>query len=121
MKTTTMSSRINWRIYYGDGSTFDSTNGGPASAPCLNVQIIVEPDPKVGRRMLHAHDYYWWGEKWWVGGDLFGLWDHMSQPGAKIVKFGRTLPIVDFDSLYQRAKIDGAFARKSGQLRTERP
>ena len=58
---------MRWRSYYGDGSTFDSSEGRPEDAPSNDVQIIAEL--RDGRRIAHslAEDYYVWdGEKWEV-------------------------------------------------------
>jgi len=56
-----------WRIYYADGSTFDSTQGAPADAPSFGVQAIVQRDKYYGRRILRMVDYYCWSptaRKW---------------------------------------------------------
>jgi hypothetical protein len=103
---------VRWRIYYGDGSTFDSGQGEPADAPSLNVQAIVQRDPSphgVGRFVIHGGgqrpnrvplDYYCWDAERgiWLGCDLFGLWDYLSRPGWKRVLFGRTIT----DDAYQK-------------------
>jgi len=102
----------NWRIYYGDGSTFDSEQGAPDKAPGLNVQAIVQRDPSphgVGRFVIHGGgqrpnrapiDYYCYDSEQgiWQGCDLFGLWDYLVRPGWKRVLFGRTIN----DETYQR-------------------
>ena len=111
---------ILWRIFYGDGTTFDSDTGGPEDAPCTNVQIIVEPHPDVGRRMWQKCDYYWYDRAFWWGGDIVGYLDYLMCPGWKTVKFGRAMHTKDFDHIYRRAKNDPDFARKSGWLPEER-
>jgi hypothetical protein len=106
---------MKWRIYYDDGSTFSDEDGPPEMAPGLGVQIIVDPHPSVGRRMLHSHDYYWHGGGW-QGGDIFGFWDYLQRPGLKVVKFGRTIATAAFDAIYRRAKTDPGFPAKSAKL-----
>ena len=100
-----------WRIYYGDGTTFDSTQGAD-NAPALNVQAIVQRDPSphgVGRFVIHGGgqrpnrapiDYYCYDSEQgiWQGCDFFGLWDYLARPGWKKVLFGRTVR----DEVYQR-------------------
>ena len=55
---------MDWKVYYGDGSTFSSDDGEPREAPPHGVQVIVE---RVGERtMQHSlGDYYGWdGVQW---------------------------------------------------------
>lgn len=72
-----------WRIFYADGSTFDSTQGAPDDAPGYGVEVIVQPDPtpgvgNVGYVVLAGYDWYarhtvdeeWFG----VAGDA-SIWD----------------------------------------------
>lgn len=47
-----------WRIYYADGSTFDSTIGEPGSAPSYGVQVILIREGRFNRRVLKLGDYY---------------------------------------------------------------
>lgn len=79
-----------WRIYYDDGTTY---TGPPELAPKLGVQVIAQVDHDHGRHLLHdpTLGYWWWiGDRWYIG-DVFGLWDHLAQPGFKIVLFGRSI------------------------------
>lgn len=70
---------MKWRIYYGDGSTFDSSQGEPSDAPAFNVQCIVENDPDVGRVILADDDWYYFDVAWgrWLKSDLYGLLDKL--------------------------------------------
>lgn len=99
---------LDWRIYYGDGSTFDSSQGPPHAAPALNVQAIAQKaDPGIGRRTCSRFDFYWYGDDGeWHGGDNFGLWDYLATPGPKVVKFGRVLPRLEFEKILSRAVMD---------------
>jgi hypothetical protein len=103
---------LQWRIYYGDGSTFSSEDGEPQNAPCRNVICIVEANDDLGRYIVHRRDYYWWSEAWY-GGDIFGLFDYLSDAGYKVVKFGRTLPNAAYRAIYHEAVHDPDFPRKS--------
>lgn len=80
-----------WKIYYGDGSVFSNKDGLPENAPALNVQAVT-CSPEV-----------------WMGGDIFGLFDYLSQPGKKIVKFGRMVTNAEFDRAVTLARNDPYF------------
>lgn len=55
-----------WRIYYTDGSTFDSTQGEPWDAPRYGVQVIVQDhvDPQERPYLVWQGDYYIWKGQW---------------------------------------------------------
>lgn len=109
---------IDWKIWYADRSTFTSEDGKPEDAPGLDVQIIVSACERVGRRLLNRHDYYWFnvehGE--WRGGEIFDLWNYLHRPGIKIPKFGSLMLLEEFNAIYQLAKDDPDFPRKSAML-----
>ena len=109
---------LDWRIYYGDESTFSSDDGEPQDAPSRDVQVIASPYERVGRRLVNRHDFYWYDvtDREWRGGDFFGFWDYLTLTGLKIPKFGRNIKLEDFDAIYQRAKNDPDFPRKSAML-----
>ena len=109
-----------WRVYYGSGASFDSTQGPPETAPCVDVQAIVQADPSVGRHVLTRFDFYWRDRNEWFGGDLFGLWDYLARPGLKIVKFGRALPNDRYQEIMRRANNDPDLPRKSARYPDER-
>ena len=119
VKTDSEVNKVTWKIYYGDKSTFDSSQGGPEDAPALNAQIIVQPDPDVGWYTTHSRDYYVWQYNRWTGVDKFGLYYYLSLPGWKRVLFGVTLLTSDFNEIYKRAKADKNFANKAGWLPRE--
>jgi hypothetical protein len=110
-----------WIITYGDGATFSDEDGAPDAAPGLDVQIIAQADPDVGRRLLRQFDYYLWdadaGE--WLGVDLFGLIDQLVARG--VVKAGRTLPNAAYQALYLRASSDPRLPAKSARHWLEQP
>ena len=110
---------IAWRCYYGDGSTFDSTQGPPSDTPAQNLQVIVHvADPGIGAKTVTG-DFYWFDRECWYGGDLFGLFDYLLRVSPSIVKFGRVLPRVDFQALLARAVTDPDF-QKTAWDTTER-
>lgn len=97
---------IHWRIYYGDGSIFSNEDGAPEMAPCTNVMCVAYYDQDNRRRLAHSADYYWTEEGRWAGSDLFGLWDYLSRPGLKIVKFGRMIGDLTYRSIMSKAMND---------------
>ncbi len=111
--------KLTWRVYYGDGTSFDSSDGRPAEAPGRNVQVIVMPDERTGRYLQCMHDFYVWRGRW-VGVDQYGLWDYLADPGWARVLFGRTIEHDTFSRIYQDAKRDPDFPQKSGRLPKER-
>ena len=66
--------RLDFRIYYGDGSTYE---GEPEGAPAQNVQAIVWNDPEsgaqdLGRVVLHQWDIYIYSDDiGWHGTDKY--------------------------------------------------
>lgn len=113
---------LQWRIYYGDGSTFDNTQGEPDESPALNVQVITIIDPDVGRLLLHRYDFYWYDfdHAIWSAGDIFGMFDYLCQPGIKVVRFGRSIVNREYREIVTRAGSDPDFPRKSARLPGER-
>jgi len=103
---------VDWRIYYGDGSTYDSS-GSPFDAPALDVQAIIirvnDPANSYGRGLVARFDYYWWvpESQEWFGGDLFGLFDYLTNTlGPKRVLFGRTIGNAEHQDIITRALAD---------------
>lgn len=108
-----------WRIYYGDGSTFHCSEGTPFDAPRLNVQIIQQQrdDMPRGYGLIHGKDIYGWmggelvdgvwlpGTFGWQGFDTAGMYDYlMMQPGPKVLLFGRTLHNEMYQKCVRRAQ-----------------
>lgn len=115
---------MNWAIFYGDGSRFDCKMGQPKDAPCQNVQVIVQDDPDLVWVSQAKSDYYIWDDRGtgprWFGVDLFGLWEYLfGEPGAKVVKAGRTLPSLDYETVWRQAVNDPMFGRKTTWARNE--
>ncbi len=97
---------VDWKVFYGDGSTFGSDEGSPADAPATNVQAIAQvSDPAIGRRVCSRFDFYWY-EGEWHGGDLFGLYDYLIRVSPSVVKFGRVLPRLAWEAIHLKAVND---------------
>jgi len=111
---------LNWRIYYGDGSTYSDADGPPELAPKRNVQTIAQANELVGRRIERGADHYVWTDHGWRACDFFGLFDYLIQPGAKVVLFGRSLSDAEYRAVLDRACKDPDLPPKSGVLEDEK-
>lgn len=108
---------MEWRVYYDDGSTFDSDDGSVQDVPALGVQAVVChdrcPDSATGRMVAHRFDFYWYEGPEWFGGDLFGLFDYLVRPGMKKVVFGRSMAVTsEHQRIIDRACGDPDFVRR---------
>lgn len=136
---------IEWRLYYGDGTVFDSSMGSWTDAPARNVQGLATPDPVVGVETdtpLHGRSFYiWWpgADKPWSV-DWGGLLDYLLEVGAitpevalaevpfrtlvtQGVKFGRSLGNIAFRETVAWMVADAreTFGPKSGFHENEVP
>lgn len=112
---------MRWRIYYSDG-VFSDTDGSAYMAPALGVLVVACEDEAVGRVLVYGQSYYFWWEKhqrWW-GGNLFGMYDYLREPGPKRVLFGREVPNPDWDAAIKRATDDDYLPIKSAVHPLER-
>ena len=114
---------INWRIYYSDKSTFDSTQGEPCDAPGYGVICIVQPDDDTGRLIMHKWDFYYYVPstgQWW-GSDLQGLLDRLSArlPVVAMCQ-GRSVTTRLYGEILGMADKDIDFAPKNGLVPIER-
>jgi hypothetical protein len=111
---------LRWRIYYGDESVYDP--GDPYDAPGLNVQMIANGHREHGWSLIRQVDYYWYVHERdeWDGGDIFGLWDYLSQPGPRKVIFGRNASNETFNRILARAVDDPDIPQKTSWKPGER-
>ena len=107
---------VNWKIYYGDGSTYSDQDGSPEEAQKVNCLAIVQTNDVTGHSVEHTTDYYCWFSPYWRGCDIFGLWDYLSQPGVKVVLFGRWVSNEDYKKILQRALKDPDIPKRSAWL-----
>ncbi len=105
---------MRYKIYYSDGTVYDSTEGdGPETR---GVQAIVQDHPSAGKEIVTGADYYIRSsEGRWIGVDLFGLWDWLVDRGE--VLFGRMVTTEEYRDLFKRAKLE---QEKSGWTPFER-
>jgi hypothetical protein len=126
-------SKITWRIYYTDGTTFDNEDGPASAAPAIGVQVIAQADDTVGRVLVQGGDYYWMHQGQWFGGDVAGVYAYLLStgrllPGARfrhafdllewmtgtgLVKLGEMLRPAAFVQIYHRAYDDPDLPPKS--------
>lgn len=109
---------LQWRIYYADGSTFDSTNGAPEHAPATGVIVIVQrnPLPNENPYIQHMTDYYAWLGTHWLGCDIFRLFQYWFVDGHKYdfpraSLAGETIMNEKFLDIRMKAKNDTDFFR----------
>lgn len=108
-----------WRIYYGDSSTFDSSQGGPQDAPPWGVLCVVEPDPVTGRHIVAdpQKGFFVWCDEHgeWDVKDYAGLLDFLAHFPGSVVRFGRGVPNAVFRTVLARANADPDFPKRSGR------
>ena len=113
--------RLAFRIYYGDGSTYD---GPPEGAPDQNVQAIIWNDPRkgatdTGRVVLHQWDIYIYSDDigWHGTNKYMDLLQHLGKGigpgGVRAVLTGRWISPEGYTAILERAKTDEGFDRKS--------
>lgn len=100
-----------WRIYYDDGSTFDSTLGEPHEAPAEGFVCAIGYDERGKRYIMHGWDFYQWDKdsaQWW-GMDRTGLHDRLRRNLVYAYKEGRTVTRTQFEAIISRAHTDEDF------------
>ncbi len=103
---------IQWRIYYSDGSTFDSTQGTSDDAPAFGVQVILQlTDNGRIRDSVTGGDFYLCSENGrWSGSDLVGLIDRLANrvPFSGFL-IGRWDPWEDYQVILRQSEADTDF------------
>ena len=96
-----------WKIFYGDGSTRDDTEGLPVTADeKLNIICIVQHRNPELKHILHGGNYYIFTGAKWVQCDFNGLEDYAMNVTheMKCVLKGRSIDHQKFIDIYERAK-----------------
>lgn len=116
---------IQWRVYYGDGSTADNLSHTLADLPRWNVQIIAQHDVKHNRSLASGAAYYIYHiqDQRWYPVDFVGLLDYIVHKigivGAVLV--GRFIDNALYDELEKHVSTDPDFLPESaGAPRFER-
>ena len=113
-----------FRIYYGDGSTFDGVfnkvKDAPAGWPRYGVQYIIANDHEkgnqsVGLLTLFNEDIYIFstGLGWHATSKFADLMTHLEHGKVERVLAGLWIPRLDFLKIQQRALNDSDFNKKS--------
>jgi hypothetical protein len=102
-----------WRIYYANGATFDSAQGGPEDASPTGVICIKQRNAVSAWALVSLKDYYLWHHGAWWGADTPGFWQYLFKPGAKVALFGESVPDAKFNEIVSRAVSDPDFGEKS--------
>lgn len=113
---------MQWKIYYGDGSTYSDLDGPPELAPKRDVQAIPHTSGLTGHRVERTNDYYVWTPErgGWRGVDQFGLFDYLIEPGVKIVLFGRMLNNEEYRAILAQSSRDPDLPKRSAWMPEER-
>lgn len=102
-----------WRIYYDDGSTFDSTDGRPEDAPPLGFICAIGYDEGGARYIMHGWDHYCYdrdSNQWW-GMDYVGLFDRLIHNKIYAYKAGRTITKTAYREIMDLAHSDKDFPK----------
>lgn len=100
-----------WRIYYDDGSTFDSTDGIPQDAPPMGFVCAVGYDESGKRYIMHGWDHYCFDAEQWWGMDWCGLIDRLMLGRVAAYKMGRTVTRSAFREIMRLADADPDFPK----------
>ena len=101
---------IQWRIYYADETTVDSTQSTWAAAPSRGLLAIVSPSSVTGRRMSHGRNFYACLQGEPYGMDWPGCWDWLIEQQHS--EAHKPLRDVDLDALAGPIKL-GRYASRA--------
>lgn len=119
---------INFKIYYGDGTTYTGT---PEGAPAHNVQVIAWDDPikgnqDLGRVVLSDWDIYIYSDHVgsWHGTNKYAdLLQHLGRGcgpgGVRAVLQGAWVASDEFITIRTRAETDGERKSASDPIRED--
>lgn len=108
-----MQHNIMWRIYYDNGSTFDSNEGSPEEAPAYGFICAIGYDEGGNRYIMHGWDNYCYDKEtnqWW-GMDYLGLIDRLTMNKVYAYKVGRTVTKTMFREIMHKADQDKDFPK----------
>lgn len=104
-----------WRIYYTDGTKYDSDMGPPRSAPAYGVGIVVQRLPDRSCNLLRYETFYYWSRDRWYGGDEYAPFEMLRERRPfTAVRSGRMMPDEGFYALYRAATNDPDFPNPRG-------
>ena len=100
-----------WRIYYDDGSTFDSLMGEPHEAPPRGFICAIGYDEVGIRYIMNGWDHYCFDKEsnqWW-GCEIHGLIDRLCLNRVYAYKLGRTVTRTKWQEIMALADRDPDF------------
>jgi hypothetical protein len=105
---------VDWKIYYHDGSTFDSDDGSPDDAPAYGVLSVLHRVPFEDRErnefIIYGDFYYYITGDRWYGGDDYGLREHLrDHTPLEGVCQGRLIDFEAFNNVMKIVKRDSDF------------
>jgi hypothetical protein len=112
--------KLEWRVYYADGTTFDSEQGAPEDAPGTRVVLIIQrhSDPRERPFFQWMKDYYVWKHERWFAVDqgafMFYIFTE-KYPCPKTALAGETVTNEMWLEIQERAKVDPDFFQSSGR------
>ena len=100
-----------WRIYYEDGSVFDSFQGLPEDSPGRGVQgiLIWRDSPPPGLKHVQRHtgcDWYGFREGEWFKHDQAGMEDQVVEYPGVVMRQGRATGAHNWDMILKRMNTD---------------
>jgi len=113
--------KVEWRIYYSNGTTFSNRDGEWEAAPPLGVVCVVTLDPtKVwGRFVLHNHELYYKvpDREVMVSEEMPLLQSHVPAIQDDQIKRGGNAWQEEWVEIMQRATADEDFPKSSPRRR----
>ena len=103
-----------WRIFYDDGSTFDSLDGEPHEAPTEGFICAVGYNQMGGRYIMSSWDFYCFDKEsnqWW-GMNFPGLLDRLRRGVVYAYKEGRTITNSRFKEIMREAEAQPDFPKR---------
>lgn len=100
---------IEWVVYYTGGERYTSADTDIKDLPSRGVQVILVPDPRVGRRVLKLCDYYLWRpnlQEWTSHEDSASLILALSYESWGKVLIGEHIKEKEFEQILIRAHND---------------
>lgn len=94
-----------FKVWYKDGTTFEGEGEDIYKAPTLDVQAIVQNEPKGWHIVSHCKVYLWEDDMRFYGGDWFDLFQWFSRPMRnRVALFGSTMDTEEFLGMIADAK-----------------
>ena len=97
-----------WKIFYADGTTFDSGQGTPQDAPAKDVGVLVQEDGRCGRRILKFMDWFRWDVSAgrWFDCEQFDVLFYLTRHGTVTALRGQYMPEAKFQKILIAAHDD---------------